>query len=254
MYSYFLTSPLQSLQSKTASGIAQASGKLCGLRSWLWPIEMAASKMSIYKKHRLIWPNLPEHICFRKLLFERAYARRNSKVSGMAVRLSPAAARNAMRNPKKSDKSPIKDGAKKNPANPRTATREIASVRRWSGTFFPTNAKPKGPTTEIPRPKIPNPIAAQNGVRAKAAKVPPAAATHVASMMTLVSEKICETAWPENRPIAMVRPSIAGPIAPSAARPWRLRSMYKADQVSTVASVIKATKTINPHKTIGFIG
>ena len=49
-------------------------------------------------------------------------------------------------------------------------------------------------------------------------------------------------------------PSIAGPIAPSAARPCRLRSMCKADQVSTVASVIKATKTINPHKITGFNG
>ena len=142
--------------------------------------------MSIYKEHRLIRPTQPEHICFRKLLFVRVYARRNRKVSGMAVRLSAAAARNAMRNPKKSDNSPIKDGAKKNPANPRTATREIASVRRWSGTFCPTNAKPKGPTTEMPRPKIPNPIAAKKGVRAKAAKVPPAAATNVASMMTFV--------------------------------------------------------------------
>ena len=42
-------------------------------------------------------------------------------------------------------------GAKKKPAKPNMATREIASVRKWLGTYFPTSANPNGPMTDTPR-------------------------------------------------------------------------------------------------------
>jgi hypothetical protein len=52
----------------------------------------------------------------------------------------------------------------------------------------------------------------------------------------------------------MVIPSIAGPSAPSAARPPSVRSMWSADHASVAASVMKADSTTPPHKRIGQSG
>ena len=82
-----------------APDVSQAYGQIFGVMSWLWSVEMSEWKINMYKEHRLIRQSLPERYFFRKLLFVIVYVRRSSKVSGMAVRLRPAAKRNAMRNP-----------------------------------------------------------------------------------------------------------------------------------------------------------
>jgi len=79
----------------------------------------------------------------------------------------------------------------------------------------------------------------------------PMIAKAAAPVITVKSLNFSETACPENRPIAMVIPSVAGPKAPSAARPPKVRSTCRADHASTAASAMKAISTTAPHsKTI----
>ena len=69
----------------------------------------------------------------------------------------------------------------------------------------------------------------------------------MAQRITATSVMRADSAWPENRPTAIVSPSMAGPNAPSAAPPPSVRSMWSADQLSTVASAMKAMSTIPPQ-------